>query len=633
MNNNKVLQMFEKNVEWIAMTAGALWVLWVVWAYILTPPSILVAGQNLTPATIDDYIQDNTRASLDKLINSPAVPGEIKAGDYKPNWSLPVPGPIAGVPVGSDPPLKPLLDARDVNPAEQKLVKALPVIPAPTNLGLAMGRCQVTLPPPVLPPVAGAAGAAPAPVVVPVVAPRLPAVPGAMGAAPAGPPTADKNWVCVSALIDPAANTKAFVDAGIAPFLQKQQFVYVQLERVEIKADGTEGKPVIVKELPINVLPDDPNDEKQRDNLMKWLEQQPNQTRVLNPGFYQVASGDLPTPPQPGAVPDANGIAGNNPQLPGNAPNFMVDGKFDAVAALAYLKTLSPKDKQDFKDHLTADQRQLLYKAEQDDKQKDPGTGVRPTTPTPRPTTPTPRPTTPTPRPTTPTPRTRDAIDPDVLHQMLAQAQPPYSRPGRPNPGPGRPYYAPGVPAAPAPVPVGANANGQVPIWQYDETPEPGRSYKYRIHVVMVNPLYRSNMATDDIKDIFVIDGQWSEWSKPVALPASLKWFLVSAASQAEKATFRIIKWEKGKANLSPSLAVSPGEAVGGSDKTSGVDYSTGWTVVDVRQVGGLADRGDTRVTLINERGEILVKRVRQDQKEFEKESASVPSKPSAMAN
>ncbi|MFI5381454.1 MAG: hypothetical protein ACHRHE_19320, partial [Tepidisphaerales bacterium] len=247
-----------------------------------------------------------------------------------------------------------------------------------------------------------------------------------------------------------------------------------------------------------------------------------------------------------------------------------------------------------------------------------------------------------------PTPRPRDAVDPDVLRQMLlAQAQPgrPNTNP-RPNPRdyrqpiPGRPNYPVGpmpVPVAPAPgvAPAGVNANGQLTIWQYDETPESGKTYKYRIRVVMVNPVYRSNMAVDNIRDIFLVEGQWSDWSKPITLPASLKWFLVSASTtQGEKATFRIVKWEQGKPNLSPMISAGPGEAVGGPpDKAGGVDYSTGWTVVDVRQVGGTADRGDTRVMLINERGDVIVKRTRQDLKEFEKENANLPVKPQAMAN
>ncbi len=631
--NNKTVQILEKNVEWIAMGVGALWVLWVVWAHILTPPTIMVAGQSLTPATIDEYIQDNTRKSLQTLIDSPTVPPGITAGDYKPNWAMVDPGPIAGVPVGSDPPLKPLLNAKDINPGEQILVQKLPVIPPPTDLGLAMGRCQVTLPPPAIPPVAGAAdGAAP---VVPAIAPRIP---GGVAGVPGAPQTADKNWVCVSALLDPAAITKALTDAKIAQFLQKQQFVYVQIERVEVGANGALGKSVIVKELPINVLPDDPTDEKQRDNVMKYLEQPQNQTRVLNPGFYPVASGDIPVPPLPGAMPDAiAAAAANNLPLPGAPQNFVIDGKFDVAAALAYYKTLAPKDQDAFIKSLLADQRAQLYNARIEDEKKNttprPGPGPRPV-PTPGPQ--------PTPRPTPP-PRGRDAVDPDVLREMFAQARPnaPVRRPGPVNPAdyfptiggrPNAPVMAPNGPVAPM-MPAGVNANGQLTIWQYDESAEPGKNYKYRIRVVMINPLYRSNVAVANIKDIFLLEGQWSEWSKPICLPASLKWFLVGASPQAEKATFRIIKWEKGKANPSAPIIVGPGEAVGSNDKANGVDFSTGWTVVDVRQVGGQAERGDTRVTLINEQGEVLIKRVRQDQAEYNKESAAVSPKPSAMAN
>ncbi|MFI5380303.1 MAG: hypothetical protein ACHRHE_13470, partial [Tepidisphaerales bacterium] len=382
--NNKVLQMLEKNVEWIAMGAGGLWILWIVWAFIITPPSIQVGGTGgakQTPSTIDEYIQTNTREDLDRLMNDPKPHPELKAGEYKPNWVVQSPGPIAAVAVGSDPPLKALMDPKALTPGDMPMVKGLPDLPAPTTLGILAGRSQVNVPPPAVPPVAG--GAAPAPAVAPVVPvvlpPRVPLGPGGAPAPGLGVPgVVDKIWVCVSALIDPAAIAKAFNDVGIPEFLQKQMFVYVQLERVEVKADGSLGKPVIIKELPINVFPDDPTDEKQRDNLLKWLEQQPNQTRVLNPGFYQVVGGDLTTPPQPGTAPDAAAAAANVPQ-PGNPQNFIVDGKFDVAAALAYFKGLGPKEREEFRARLTPAQKGELYQAIQEDEKKGTGTGVRPT--------------------------------------------------------------------------------------------------------------------------------------------------------------------------------------------------------------------------------------------------------------
>src|SRR4030095_16462349 len=54
----KALAILEKNVEWIALGIGGAFLLWVVWAYVLTPPkTVKIANEEFAPGAVDDAIQ------------------------------------------------------------------------------------------------------------------------------------------------------------------------------------------------------------------------------------------------------------------------------------------------------------------------------------------------------------------------------------------------------------------------------------------------------------------------------------------------------------------------------------------------------------------------------------------------
>ena len=53
----KVMKYVEGYVEWLALGLGLLWVLWVGYAYWLSPPTFTTIGQNkYGPSEVDDYI-------------------------------------------------------------------------------------------------------------------------------------------------------------------------------------------------------------------------------------------------------------------------------------------------------------------------------------------------------------------------------------------------------------------------------------------------------------------------------------------------------------------------------------------------------------------------------------------------
>src|SRR3989442_10877961 len=54
----------EKNIEWIAVGLGVLWIGYVVWAYVLSTPTIEVGGTKLGPGAVDEKILDEDARQL-----------------------------------------------------------------------------------------------------------------------------------------------------------------------------------------------------------------------------------------------------------------------------------------------------------------------------------------------------------------------------------------------------------------------------------------------------------------------------------------------------------------------------------------------------------------------------------------
>src|SRR5688500_489333 len=69
----KVVKILEKNAEWIALGIAGLWLMWVVWAYVLAPPTVEIGGGQRSAAEIDDMILDGPRAQLLTHINAGRV--------------------------------------------------------------------------------------------------------------------------------------------------------------------------------------------------------------------------------------------------------------------------------------------------------------------------------------------------------------------------------------------------------------------------------------------------------------------------------------------------------------------------------------------------------------------------------
>jgi hypothetical protein len=175
-------------------------------------------------------------------------------------------------------------------------------------------------------------------------------------------------------------------------------------------------------------------------------------------------------------------------------------------------------------------------------------------------------------------------------------------------------------------------------VWAHDETVEPGKTYRYKMRMRVKNPVYRTNMAKDPALANYLElpidkDKSWSEWSKPIEVKPRVQIFLAGgAAGNNSLVRFDAFLYKNGKVNKpAQAIAVTPGDMVGGPDK-SGLDYTTGFTVVDIRTVGN-----DCRVTLVDENGAQKVRYFKADssdpsRKELEQQNAKEKAETDAAA-
>src|ERR1043165_1699439 len=134
------------------------------------------------------------------------------------------------------------------------------------------------------------------------------------------------------------------------------------------------------------------------------------------------------------------------------------------------------------------------------------------------------------------------------------------------------------LPAAPA-VPGAANAaapakglldNADVHLWGHDLTAEPGKTYRYRVKVVVTNPAFGRNGALvaeqQDLAKTPVIESAPSAWTDPVNVLAD-KYFFITSATEGDsqspaRATAELYQFFYGYYRKSQPLYLEPGDVL-----------------------------------------------------------------------
>ncbi len=135
-------------------------------------------------------------------------------------------------------------------------------------------------------------------------------------------------------------------------------------------------------------------------------------------------------------------------------------------------------------------------------------------------------------------------------------------------------------------------------IWAHDLTPKPGKTYVYRIRVVMYNPLagYKPYLK-DPSKNLVVgLVSDWSSPTKPITIEKDVYFFVTGLSDDKKGARVVIFKWHKGIL-CKETFTVYPGERVGWEKSTRiylkteegyerqkiSIDFSTGAILAEVK--------------------------------------------------
>jgi hypothetical protein len=569
----KTLDILEKNVQWLVLGLAALFLLWVAYAYVLTPPATIKIGPRVaTPADVS-MIVHQTAQDLDGQIKNSATPS-FPTPDLVSNWQEHIEQPFA----------EQFASAGAWSNSRVQLNGG----PTIVNDGRHFAQIENLPVPPVavlLPPVTGLS-------TVSLVPPNMPNNPN-----PAANPNVNNNgqpvavqgkdtdWIMIPAGISGPALSQAL----LAPLGAQAQnpalagvynttLLQVVLERQQSNGVDVNGNPTFpagdkdIEQVPpltiyqpvMQPLPSDSQPIVTRYQYIDWASQ--HQDLIGGPPLNQVLAGD-----------------------PWAAPQMPQGGVTAPVAPPAAPATPKPAP---------------------------PPAPVTPPATTPKPPTnntpPKPAQNNTPPRPAqnnTPPATPRSNTMPPARGGRRSSYVPYDS--ARPTgmmlalgEGPGG--YVPGQPFEPnAFNGGGGGANmGQgvlnpfqitsdVLIWAIDETATPGQTYRYRIVYKLKNPVFGvQNLAPADLVNQLTLKSPPSAWTGAVKAPDMTKFWLVDADSRNERARIDVFHYSKGSWVAQKNMEAHPGDQIPGRELT----------LVDVRS----GDHREKYVLLASDTGDML---------------------------
>ena len=551
----KLVEIAEQYIEWVALALGGVFLLLMMFLYLLsTPVSKELGNKKVTLSDVDRVIYEDQASLLDTAMKADVeVPLAVRpfAGQFKDALAM------------KD--AKPLLIADHhrwisipaaptiiIRDPDKTPVNQVLVRQLPEPLPAAVWH-SVSIGRSVIPvPVVPGVAGVPAAVVA-----MVPAVAGQVGQA-----GMDKLWVTEAFSIPTQKIAEAFSAAQIPAGLPTA-ILAIELIREEQLPDGQWGSAKLIKSLAIHQMMAFPAEGNVSDesNYLEWATR--NTTTLILPSFHMVVAGEKWY--APGQV---------NPNIANPA---------DAT--------------------------------------------VRPVVPVPMP----------GPRsPARPRPRNYAPSDArPAAFDMFAQATPnpwgnmPPGMPPGPNMMPGYPdpsmMSAPGVAVPASAVPEGFTVpNGNfvasdlkknIFVWAHDDTVEPDKVYRYKLRYCLKSPVYRSNVVADPkLARQFSLLSTESGWSEAVVIPPTVYVFLASGVTaNTTSAKFDVLRWQNGKWHKK-SFTAESGDVIGGAVKDSDIDYTTGYSLVDMKL--DVVTR-DPKVVLSNRTGELSTRSLRTDLSEI----------------
>jgi hypothetical protein len=519
----KTLDLLERYVEWVALGLAGLILLWVAYAYVLTPITVKVGSRELTPGEVDAVVK---REAADKLKSAmeDKTPVQFQVGDWR--------GQVARIFEATAPVSVPqYANATDTtgqpNKTTQPAVPVVePVLAKAVYAAQSFGRGTVLWPDPN--------------------AKADPAKPNM----PAGMAQKDVDWRSITWHVKMEDLDKAFDDAHLPADARMTQFFGRTLIRQEMQPNGQWGPDMVIPELPGEELTPVPADAPQPTPeqwaFIKWAQE--NAQLIMQPGFLQqvrltgtmwyapgsqpppeegvrpavaVAPGYTPAPAPRGAggSPSTPPPAGGGPRgaapLPPPVQNNAGHRAGGAAAPFQY-----PNPGQGFK-----------YPGYG-------GTQNHPTVPS-------------------------GAAAPPAAGAPLQPIAPAGMANAGPLPGMGTPdgRFNP------------AEAQ-DFDLLTHDITVQPGKTYRYKVRYTLLNPAWNRADLSPALAKKFALTSPDSDWTSEVRVPQRVEFWIVKAYPNNRSASFDVFEW-KGQWTKR-TVTVSPGDSIGESS----------WMLVDVRDDG-----------------------------------------------
>jgi hypothetical protein len=621
---DKVVAFLEKYAEWVALGVASLFLMYMVYANVIAPDALRskVGNAEVFPGEVDQEIQRQTVARLTQAMEAPAgdVVRRIEVADYGKEFAQAM-GPnrprmgqehlvLANsgrprLPGGAGPE-----DAPKTGGIE---IATLPAVPPAIPVASITGSSLVAPPP--QPPAVGEDG-----VEVPAPAPQEPAVALANAL--------DKRWVMLEWKFPLKALAvewkKAFPQpAKIPTEAMATVFLDVEVEREELVGPGQWANKVVLQPLPLVPRPDWPKgkDPEAEEQYRAWAEA--NQLNIVEPPFYQILKGDKWYVPSIGQPQDPNAVdpatVANEPFDPANPPNRKLTPAEQAQVFIHKKKIRDEEEKAKAAERKArmgggggagrttgggagdAGRRSVGgggggYAPLPEQWAGGPGMsdngGRRPPTqggnagrpaPTPAPGLGGRRPPTRNDRGDSPAGGNRStgtaaggAFDGSAAVPVV---------------GPDGQIQNSLLTGPFDPTKVTPDAKGNLPdlpIWAYDDTAQPGKTYRYRMRLKLKNPIYHTFGLTakgqEKLSEQFVIESPFSEW-KEVTAPRNTEFFFAAKRQgignrNVSAVTVDVFKNERGQW-AKETFTVAPGDSIG--LPKGATDFTTGNTVVDLR--------------------------------------------------
>ena len=122
-------------------------------------------------------------------------------------------------------------------------------------------------------------------------------------------------------------------------------------------------------------------------------------------------------------------------------------------------------------------------------------------------------------------------------------------------------------------------AQGKVQVWFHHQSLQGGRAYRYRVRVIVLNPLYgyRQEVKEGAEKDaeIPTIEAPWSPWSEPTRVVNPTEFYVSGASGSQKTVKVDVFALSLGQ-RVRQRFTVQEGGRIGGSGRVRVLDPVTG---------------------------------------------------------